>query len=104
MFKKGDPKPPTSGRKPGVQNKTTKAVKDFFIELTSDPEVQDAVRAQIMGAEKGSMAAFLGAASHVIGKPKETVQVDVTPNMAELLTLAIQGAQEKKVESKGGSK
>ena len=95
-FKKGEPRPPNGGRKKGVPNKVPVAVKEFFRAMVEDPDVQDAFRAQVVGGDKGSMAAFLGAAAHVIGKPKETIQVSTTPSMAKLLVMALQAANEKK--------
>ncbi len=102
-FVKGDPRR-KNGRDKGVPNKITRAVKEFFIDITSDPDVQEAFRDQILTAEKGSMAAFLGAAAHVIGKPKETLQLDTTPNMAKLLVMAIQGPGAAEPEKAKGAK
>lgn len=89
-FKKGQPRPANAGRKKGTPNRAPVAVREFFRAMTEDPDVQDAFRAQILAGDKGSMAAFLGAAAHVIGKPRETIQLDTTPNMARLLQLAMQ--------------
>ena len=36
-FKKGNPKPPNSGRKKGVQNRVTREVRDLAQELVGDP-------------------------------------------------------------------
>jgi hypothetical protein len=36
-FKKGDPKPPTSGRRPGVRNKKTYRLMEVLEELGLDP-------------------------------------------------------------------
>lgn len=73
-----------------MPNKVTRAVKDFFIELTSDPDVQESFKAVIMQKDKSTAQAFLGAAAHVLGRPRETVQIDTTPSMARLLAMALQ--------------
>lgn len=94
-FKKGDPRPPGAGRKPGQLNYVTKAVKDFLRETAEDPAVQQAFKSQILAGDKGSMAAFLGVVAHVLGKPKETVEVSTTPSMAKLLVMALSMKDEK---------
>lgn len=98
-FKPGHPK--MGGRAPGTPNKVTKEIKTFFAELVSDPDVQEAFKHQIVDGEKGSMAAFLGAAAHVIGRPKETVQHDVTPTTAKLLAMAVRASREEKGKGEG---
>ena len=90
-FPKGHKKSPKSGRKPGVRNKVTREIRTFFAEMANDPKVQDAFKAQVVRGDRGSMQAFLGVAAHIIGKPKETLQVETTPNMAKLLLLALKG-------------
>lgn len=87
-FQKGHPKIPGAGRPLGSTSKVTRAVKEFFLDLTSDPRVQEAIRQQIIDGDRGSMAAFLGAAAYVIGKPKEMTEVDLGPRLAKLLLLA----------------
>lgn len=67
-FKKGDPKPPNSGRRKGTPNKLTRDVKEFLGLLVNKVSVQDAVEARI---EKGDAVAFFRALEHVLGKPKE---------------------------------
>lgn len=99
-FKKGGDPRRQNGREKGVPNKVTRAVKDFFVEITSDPDVQDAFKDVILARDKSTAVAFLGAAAHVIGKPKETVQVDTTPNMAKLIVMALQAAAAER-EGKG---
>ncbi len=58
------------------------------MDLTSDTKVQEAVRGQIIAGDRGSMQAFLGAVAHVIGKPKETHELGVTPKLARLILAA----------------
>jgi hypothetical protein len=92
LFAKGyDPRRKV-GRTKGVPNRATKAVKDFFIEVTSDPEVQQAVRQAIIDRDRGALQAFLGAAAYVIPKPMAQVQVETTPSMARLMLLALEDA------------
>jgi hypothetical protein len=74
-FKRGDPKPPGSGRKKGTPNKVTRAVKEFFAELVDDPQVQARLRQQIM---EGDTRAFFRAVEHVIGRPKEPVEHSIS--------------------------
>jgi hypothetical protein len=64
----GNPK----GRKPGTQNKTTRAVKEFLAELVDKPNVQAAIEQRI---EAGDTASFFKALEHVVGKPKQAVEL-----------------------------
>ena len=77
-FKKGDPKPPGSGRKKGTANRVTCAVKAFFVELVDDPQVQARLRQQILD---GDTRAFFRAVEHVIGRPKESVEQSIVGPM-----------------------
>ena len=98
LFAKGyDPRRKV-GRTKGVPNRATKAVKDFLIEVTSDPEVQGAFRQAIIDRDRGALQAFLGAVSFVIGKPKEAVQVQTSPSMSQLLLIALQRANQARRE------
>ena len=97
-FKKGQPRLPNAGRKPGSLNKLTRDVKEFMRELVDDPEIQDSVRAQILKGDRGAMAGFLGVAAHVVGRPKETVELSTSPSLAKLLVLAAESAKAKKEE------
>ena len=81
------PKPPTSGRRKGTPNKLTLAARQFLAELMDDPEVQAGVRARILA---GDTVAFFRAVEHVIGKPRE--RVDVTT--AGPITLCWAGEEE----------
>lgn len=75
-FAKGHKK--SGGRKAGTPNKITRAVKEFLAALVDDGEVQDAVRDRIV---RGDAVAFFRALEHVVGKPKETVEGNVTANL-----------------------
>lgn len=77
-FTKGYPKPPSSGRKPGVQNKTTRAVKEFLAELCDDERVHRAIRKRIY---KGDTIAFFRALEQVIGSPVRREQVDLNQHV-----------------------
>ena len=59
---------PGPGRPKGMQNKTTREVKEFLAELCNKVPVQEAVEARIV---KGDAVAFFRALEHVVGKPKE---------------------------------
>lgn len=73
LFQKGGPGGP--GRKKGVPNKLTRKVKEFLEALVDDVETQDAVQERI---RKGDAVAFFRALEHVVGKPKETIDANVT--------------------------
>jgi hypothetical protein len=68
-FPKGHPK--RGGRKKGTPNKVTRAVKQFLAELIDDPQVQARLRRRIM---EGDTGAFFRAVEHVIGKPRQSVE------------------------------
>ncbi len=72
-FKTGNP-----GRPKGALNKTTRAVKEFLAELVDDEEVQTAVRGRIV---KGDAVAFFRALEHVLGKPRESSDVNLNANV-----------------------
>ena len=63
------------GRPKGSPNKLTRAAKDFLAELCEDTEVQAAVKGRIL---KGDAVAFFRALEHVLGKPKENVDLNIT--------------------------
>ena len=69
------------GRPKGSLNKNTRAIKDFLAALADDGQVQSAVRKRIMA---GDAVAFFRAVDHVLGKPKETVDVSM-PQADQLL-------------------
>ena len=69
-FAKGNP-----GKPPGTQNKLTRDVKEFLAALVASQRVQEAVEARI---EKGDAVAFFRALEHVLGKPKENVDLNIT--------------------------
>ena len=56
-FKKGDPKPPNSGRKKGTPNRVPAALREFMAGVVNDPEVQQAfknglIRVQIYSGQR----------------------------------------------------
>lgn len=89
-FERGHKK--VGGRQRGTPNRITRSVKEFLAELVDDPEVQEAVRRRII--QKGDVAGFLGVAAHILGRPRESVQVETTPNMGKLLVMALQAKNE----------
>lgn len=80
-FAPGGTRPAKSGRKKGSRNKASRAIKEFLVSLADDAEVQDAVRDRIVS---GDAVAFFRAVDHVLGKPKESVDVSM-PQADQLL-------------------
>ena len=76
-FRKGRPK--TGGRRRGTPNRATRAVKEFLAEILDRADVQDAIRQRIL---KGDTAAFFKAVEHVIGKPRQAVEVNQDTEVA----------------------
>jgi hypothetical protein len=74
--RRGEKRPPNAGRRAGTPNKFTMVVKDFLRDLVDDPDVQEAVRQQIITGKPGAIQGFLGAVHQVLGKPKEHVEVE----------------------------
>ena len=66
-------KPPR--RKKGVPNKLTRAAKAFLLRLVEDPDVQDAIEERI---KQGDAVAFFRALEHVIGKPAQRSDVNLS--------------------------
>ena len=64
---------------------------DFLHDLVTDPEVQAAVKDYIVSGRDGAAQLFLEAAAYVIGRPKETVRLEVTPELVRLLSMASRG-------------
>ena len=56
----------------------------------NDPEVQVAVRDHILSGKEGAAQLFLGAAAHVLGRPMERVLIDLTPETAKAIAVALQ--------------
>jgi len=71
QFRKGRAK--TGGRRKGTPNRATRAAKEFLAELLDRPDVQDAILDRIL---KGDTNAFFKAVEHVIGKPRQAVEVN----------------------------
>lgn len=97
-FEKGKPKHPGAGRAKGTPNKLTRDVKEFIDSLTADPEVQDAVRDQILAGRAGALQGFLGFVAHKVGKPKESLEVSTSPDLTALIALALEKKKAGKVE------
>ena len=72
-FKKGEKRSPKAGRKKGTPNKATTAWKDFVRMAVEDPEQQEALLKRMMARPE----LLFRAAEHAVGKPKETVSMDV---------------------------
>ena len=83
------PKSRPAGRRKGTPDKTTRAVREFLAMLADDAEAQDAIRGRVI---KGGTIAFFRAVDHVIGKPKENVDLEVTTSN-DLIALLIEGRE-----------
>lgn len=79
-FKKGDPKPPNSGRKPGVRNKIPRElrqlVQDVLVDAGKGPDAEARAREYLLRlAKRRNPALFVG----LLGKTIEKhVKVDAT--------------------------
>ena len=104
LFKKGQKKTPGSGRAKGTPNRVTRAVKEFLIDLTSDVAVQESLRSQILCGEKDAVRGFFLATEHVIGKAKATIELDASPSMSRLLSLAAKENAKEDREKRAGEK
>jgi len=85
QFAKKHVRLPGAGRKKGTPNKATRKVKEFLAALVDNVGVQDAVEGRIL---KGDAVAFFRALEHVVGKPKETMELDVTVRIGERIKQA----------------
>jgi hypothetical protein len=86
-FRRGRAK--TGGRRQGTPNRATREVKEFLAETVSQTDVQGAIRDRILA---GDTTAFFGALSHVLGKPRETVDMTVSGNIENWLREAREAA------------
>ena len=76
-FKKGHPG--MGGRPKGIPNKITREVREFMASLVNDVEVQEAIKARIKSGK--DLVGFFKCAEHIMGKPKETISVEVAKPM-----------------------
>jgi CHASE3 domain sensor protein len=72
----------------------------FLRSVIEDPEYQQALRDRMIAGKAAHMEQL--AAYYTLGKPQEQVQVQTSPNMAKLIQMAIQAAEEKRGESYAG--
>lgn len=100
-FQKGVPRPPNAGRKKGTPNRVTRDVNEFISELVSDSEVQESIRSQILCGKRDAMRGFLGLLEHKIGKAKATLELDASPSMSRLLSLAMKENAKEDRETRG---
>ena len=94
-FAPGHSRLPKAGRAKGTPNKATRAIKEFLAALADDGAVQDSVRERILA---GDAVAFFRAVDHVLGKPKESV--DVTLPQADSLVERLLRARKRMSEGK----
>jgi hypothetical protein len=87
--------PKRGGRKRGTPNKATRAVKEFLTALANDAAVQDAVRERILA---GDAVAFFRVVDHVLGRPKESVEL--TGNVD--IVARLEAARKRFAEAKRG--
>ena len=92
-FAPGGARPAKSGRAKGTQNRTTRAIKEFLAALAEDVAIQDAVRERILA---GDAVVFFRAVDHVLGRPKESVDVTGNVDIAALLEAGLKRMREAK--------
>jgi hypothetical protein len=80
-FAPGHARLPKAGRRKGTPNKATRPIREFLAALADDGAVQEAVRERIVS---GDAVAFFRAVDHVLGKPRESVDVSM-PQADQLL-------------------
>jgi hypothetical protein len=61
-------------------------MKTFLVSVISDPEYQDAARERMIAGRAPHLETLALYYAH--GKPRETVEVEQSPDMAQLLLLA----------------
>jgi hypothetical protein len=71
-FKKGDPKPPTSGRKAGTPNKASAEFKAWCARVATLETVRAEAEKQIL---EGRIDLMFKAAEHAFGKPTQSVDL-----------------------------
>jgi hypothetical protein len=86
------------GRRKGTPNKSTRAIKEFLVALADDGAVQEAVRKRIVA---GDAVAFFRAVDHVLGKPKESVDVNA-PQADVILERLLDARKRLAAEAKRG--
>jgi hypothetical protein len=69
QFRRGRSK--TGGRRKGTPNKAAKEWKALALELTGDPELQDALRRRVLDRPD----LLLRVAEHAYGKPRQSLDV-----------------------------
>jgi hypothetical protein len=102
-FQKGHRK--LGGRRKGTPNRLTRAVKAFLAELCDSPAVQEAVQARVL---KGDTVAFFRALEHVVGKPRQAVEVNQDSRVVyswagELRTRLEDGGRKRLADARRGS-
>ena len=73
-FVRGHKRLPRAGRKKGTPNKATKAWRDFVTALVTDPDQQEA----LADAIRQRPELLFKAAEHAHGKPRQTVDQEVS--------------------------
>lgn len=100
-FQKGRPK--TGGRRKGTPNRATRAVKLFLAALCDDVRVQAAVKARVL---RGDTIAFFRALEHVIGKPRQAMDVrqdaEVVYRWRDDLVTRLENGRKRLADARGG--
>lgn len=89
-FKKGDPKPESSGRKPGSPNKLTRTVREVFLEVFN--ELQNDPNANLVAFAKKYPRDFYPLASKLI-------PTEITGAVKQVIKISIKKADEQPGDS-----
>jgi len=75
------------GRKKGTPNRVTRDIKELLASIVNeDEEYQRSLRRRMIAGKAAHMETL--AAYYTVGKPREQVEVQTDPNLAQLLELA----------------
>lgn len=83
--KSGNP----AGKKPGTLNKATKEIQEFAGDLIEDPDYVASLKRRLASGKAPHMETLMFHYKH--GKPKDTVKVEGSESLAEIMEMALKG-------------